>query len=273
MESIISTEKFWKKDFTKCWLADNTSFQCPKNAVELTTFYDTIEQLSTVPDGCWVFKPNIGRKSHGVLLFERQGDQFQVFSKTEKLSLEDFKEEVVKIVRQTIFSKKKIKEHRRWFVEEWIYPHKKLWSFTDDRRVPPIIRFRGCPTIHVIDMAPLYCDLSGIAPSGFKERRYIWLDLQGVIRPVSDMNLDLTDTRSRETALEKSVDNAPFGEKIDGIVEIMERINREIVPKIRLYNKCSWSCDGTFDKDDNFIIIEMNHTPGLQFKGFSWGDK
>jgi hypothetical protein len=271
MAKKITTKAFWQKNFTKEWLALYTTFAYPATVTpELLEFQPTLDKINELPSGAWVFKPNAGRKSRGVILFEKIGDDFRIFPSLELISLEAAKENILKLVSERIFTPKSIMEHRRWFVEEWIHPHERFHQFTVDKRCPPVIRFCGHPEIHFIGMSPVDERETGISAAGWQERKYIWLDLEGVVRPLSDMDLRGVDAHSVDVAQRKSLESAPFGLKIEGIPEVVEQINREIAPSMILYHNMSWSCDGIFDTTNKFIVIEMNHGPGLQFIGFSW---
>jgi hypothetical protein len=63
---------------------------------------------------------------------------------------------------------------------------------------------------------------------------------------------------------------APIGHQIDGVLALIERINLEVASKIELWKGHSWSFDGTFDVNNEFVCIEINYRPGLNFKGFKW---
>jgi len=142
--------------------------------------------------------------------------------------------------------------------------------FTDDVRCPPIIRFCGRPNIHFIGMSPMLEESTGLSAAGWQDRKYIWLDLEGRVRKLEEMNLTGVDKHSIDVAHRKSLPTAPFGLKIEGVADVVRQINLEIAPKIKLFRKRSWSCDGVFDPSGRFVVIELNHCPGLQFHNFSW---
>jgi hypothetical protein len=124
--------------------------------------------------------------------------------------------------------------------------------------------------VSFIGLTPLYFEHSGTSNSGWKDRKYIWVDLDGVIRSKEDINLSSIDSHTAKVVKEKSLAVAPFGEKLEGIPEVVEQINKEIGPKVKRYKNQNWSVDGTFDKNNKFVIIEINHSPGTQFKGVAW---
>lgn len=269
----ICTKEFWHKNFTKDWLKANTTFECPKTvSTELLDFPKALEGIKNLPTGHWVFKPDTGLRSQGVVLFEKMGTSFCVLPDHEEVLIDIAKKKIFDLTKHHMLMKKDVRNKRKWFVEEWIHPHEQLHQFTLDARCPPIIRFCGHPEVHFIGMSTV-TEETGISGGGWQDRKYIWLDLQGIVRPMSDMYLSNTDTNSVIVAHKKSLESAPFGLKIVGVSEVVEQINREIVPKISLYNNLSWSCDGTFNTSGKFVALEMNYTPGLQFRGFSWSSK
>lgn len=270
----VPTRSFWSKSFTKNWLANNTTFKYPKTLnAELKRYQTTLDSIVDLPNGLIVLKPNIGRQSHGVVLFEKFGNAITIFPETSSKSIEDGKQEINRLVRQRILTDKDLKYYGYWLYEEWIKPHDRFRQFTVDKKCPPILRFCGRPEIHFLAMSPVFEQETGLSAAGWQNRKYIWIDLEGVIRPLSDMNLTKTDSHSIEVAKEKSLESAPFGLKLEGIPEVIKQINSEIAPKISLYKKRSWSCDGIFNEQNEFVIIELNHSPGLQFVDFTWGNQ
>lgn len=267
---ITNAIMFWDKIYTKKWLQDNTTFKYPLNVLEPYPFEEALTKLVDLPTGSHVWKPTIGRQSNGVALIEKTNNGFTLFPCKDYLSLEEITNKLIEIKTARINTPIKIKTHLIWFVEEWIYPHEKLHKFTDDIRCPPIFRFCGREKVYFVCMTPLYFKYTGESPSGWLKRKYMWLDLEGVIRNKNEMDLTYADKASILKSEEKNIDIAPFGEKIEGIKEAIEQVNIEIGKKIRLFRNRSWSVDGTFDRNNNFVIIEVNHSPGTQFKGFTW---
>ena len=257
---MVVANQFRQKVFTKEWLIDNTSFLFPKTVVTLGGLKKVVKATEVLPLGRYILKPNIGRQSFGVIPFEKSIIGVNALPISQTLDL-------VTLAKSRMLN---ADYHGKWFIEEWIYPREKLHRFTLDPRCPPIFRFVGRPQIHFIGLSEMLDLKTCLAGAYWQDRKYIWLDLEGVIRPLSDMNLEFVDEHSVNIARTKSLEEAPFGLKIAGVKEVVEQINREIAPKIRLNKDRSWSCDGTFNSRNEFVVIEMNGRPGLQFRGFSW---
>jgi hypothetical protein len=163
MTPVIS---FWKKDITKNWLQSNTTFAYPKTLIGPVEYEEALNLLKTHSEGSWVWKPNVGRQSRGVVLFERNVDGFRLFPTNTCINPDNIVEELKKIVKTRIFTARDISEHRRWFTEEWIHPHERLHLFTDDVRCPPIIRFCGRPKVHFVGMSPVFEKSTGLSGAG-----------------------------------------------------------------------------------------------------------
>jgi hypothetical protein len=267
---LINAKMFWNKIFTKLWLSENTSFSYPNNLINPGRFYATVGALVNAPMGEYVWKPQSGRQSSGIALLEKTSEGFIMFPDKDLIAPNKLRVKLNRIRKIKLNTPKKLMAVRSWFAEEWIYPHERLHKFTDDIRCPPVIRLIGHDRVSFIGLTPLYFEHSGISNSGWKDRKYIWVDLEGVIRSKEDIDLKSIDSHTAKVVKEKSLETAPFGEKLGGIPEVVEQINKEIVPKVKRYRNQNWSVDGTFDKNNKFVIIEINHNPGTQFKGVVW---
>lgn len=264
------TKLFWSKMATKRFLAEHTSFKYPLTVTGVHSFEDLIPSIKTLKDGDWVLKPNVGRKSKGVVLFSKNADTFNIFPDTAILSFEEFSNRIDELIGYKNGYPKVQNRFQHWFVEEWIKPHSRFQCFTDYPKCSPILRFCGRPRIHFIGLSPIKKDVTGLSVAGWEHRKYIWLDLTGKVRDATEMDLTGVDKQSINKVPEKSFPNPPVGTYIERIPEIVDKINAEIVPKIRLYRESTWCCDGIFDEKDEFKVIELNHDPGLQFRGFKW---
>lgn len=266
----LNTAEFDNKIFTKEWLRDNTTFSYPENVVALDDFDKAIRCLIDLPNGGYVWKPCFGRKSWGVSLVEKINEGFKVYPSSEIVSSEDMILELTRIKRLSISEIREAGRFKRWFAEKWIYPHERFHKFTDDKRLPPLIRVCGRDKVHFVTLSPVYLKLSGIAPTGWKQRKYIWLDFDGVIMKEKDLNLTHAGKLTRRIVAERSVGDSFCGEKIEGIRELIDQVNREISPKLRYNDSRSWSVDGIFDENNKFIIVEMNKAIAPEFIGVTW---
>lgn len=271
--SLTLTKDFWDKNLTKIWLQNNTTFKYPKTVEKDFGFDNIIKRIETMPNGDWVLKPNTGRKSVGVVLFEKKDELFRIFSIKDSLCFSSFVEEISKKIKYRTQTTEVRRKNGLWLIEEWVKPHKRFHSFTEIKKCPPILRFCGRPEISIIGLSPVYPNITGLSSSGWSNRKYIWIDTDGVVHPVKDMNLEHTDKYTIEVVHSKSLDDPPVGMTIKGIPEIVEQINKEIVPKIKLYQNHTWCCDGIFNENDIFTVVELNHGPGIQFRGFKWKEE
>lgn len=268
---ITNTKMFWGKNYTKRWLAENTTFSYPKNIVEKGLFSDTFKAIEQLPVGDYVWKPNIGRKSRGIMLFRKgESGNFTFFPEDISYDFEKTKDRITSKIENQFSSKKYLNKYHEWFIEEWIHPHERFHIFTDDIRCPPIIRFCGRDKVNFVVMSPIAKEYTGISDAGWEKRKYIWLDFEGNVRRKEEMNLAQADKHSIKSIPERSFEAAPLGHKVLGIPEIIEQIDREVSCKLRLYCNNSWCLDGIFNEQDQFVVIEMNHSPGTQFRGISW---
>jgi hypothetical protein len=261
---------FADKIFTKEWLNDNTTLAYPKNVVSLDDFDKAIVHLADLPNGEYVWKPCYGRKCWGIVLLTKKDGKFEVFPSKEPLSLQDTILELIRIKRLSISVAREAKLHRQWFAEEWIHPHERFYRFTDDKRCPPVIRICGRSKVHFVVLSPVYFESAGISAAGWGHRKYIWLDFDGVIRRADEMDLSHTDRKTPKSVVERGLETPFYGDKIDGIPEIIEQVNREISPKLKLVNNKCWSVDGIFDQDNKFVVIEINSAIGTPFLGVKW---
>lgn len=264
------TKDFWDKSLTKNWLQANTTFKYPKTVTKPAFFNETFDSISTLPDGDYVLKPNAGRKSAGIILFTKKNDCFELFPTSDSHDHKQFKDFANKKASFPQFHDELVKQHVPWFVEEWVFPHERFLPFTDFRKCPPILRFCGRPAINIIGFSPIYTNITGLSTAGWKNRKYIWLDTEGFVRSSNEMNLLGIDPHTIEVVNTKSLQDPPIGLKIDGIPEVIAQIEKEICPKIHLYQSHTWCCDGIFNENDEFVVIELNHGPGIQFRGFQW---
>jgi hypothetical protein len=267
---ILNAKEFWDKIFTKQWLSDNTSLAYPATLINPGEFYYNIDRLIKAPIGKYVWKPRCGRQNSGVALLEKTAEGFMIFSYDCLFSASDLPSELDKIRRIKLNTRKKLLSSRAWFVEEWIHPADQLHKFTDDTRCPPIIRFIGQDCVDFITMTPVYFNLEGISTAGWKKPKYILVDLDGFVRDTEDMDLSNLDSKSTKVVLQKTLNVAHFGGRIDGIPEVVEQINKEVAPKVKGCKNHRWSVDGTFDENNKYVVIEMNHFPGAQFLGAAW---
>ena len=266
----INTAKFDNKIFTKEWLRHNTTFAYPKNVVCLGNFDEAIRNLVDLPIGNYVWKPCRGRKSWGVALVEKSSDGFKVYPSNKFVSSEDMILELTRIKKLSIAEDREAKKFKTWFAEEWIYSHERFNKFTDDVRLPPMIRVCGRDKVHFVTLSPVYLKLSGIAPTGFKQRKYIWMDFDGVIMKEKDLNIKNAGDLTKRIVAERSVGDSFCGEKIEGIRELVNQVDAEISPKLRYNDHRSWSVDGIFDRDNRFIVIEINKAAAPEFIGVTW---
>jgi hypothetical protein len=273
IDAGMNTAKFDNKIFTKTWLSHNTAFAYPKNIVGLNSFDESIKRLADLSIGNYVWKPCYGRKSWGVALVEKNTDGFKVYPSNETMSSEDIILELTRIKRLSISEDREAGRFKQWFVEEWIYPHERFHKFTDDIRLPPIIRVCGRSKAHFVTLSPVYLNLSGIAPTGFKQRKYIWMDFDGVIMKERDLNVEHAGDLTRRIVKERSVGDSFCGEKIDGIRELVNQVDAEISPKLKFNGARSWSVDGIFDRDNKFIVIEINKAAAPEFIKVTWKAK
>lgn len=269
----LNTAEFDNKIFTKEWLSENTTFAYPENIIALDDFDKASSRFLDVPCGSYVWKPCYGRKSWGVSLVEKNIDGFKVYPSDEIMSSEDVVRELTRIKKLSISEEREAGRFKKWFAEEWIYPHERFHKFTDDKRLPPIIRVCGRKKVHFVTLSPVYLNLSGIAPTGWKQRKYIWLDFDGVIIREEDLDLKRASTLTRRIVPERSVETPFYGEKIEGIRELVKQVNCEISPKLAFKANRSWSVDGIFDKNDKFIVIEINKMAAPGFLGVTWKGK
>jgi hypothetical protein len=266
----IVPKRFANKIYTKQWLSENTSFAYPKTIVELALFNEVAKKLEDLPVGEYVWKPCFGRKGWGIALINKTVDGYKIFPSDTVMPLQDTIEELTRIKRLTISEAKEAKDHRNWFVEEWVKPHERLGKFTNDMRCPPIIRICGRSAVHFVVISPVYFNEVGISSFGWDHRKYLWLDFNGVVRHTDEMDLSNADKKTLVSVVERRIDTDLCGHKIEGVREIIDQVNREISPKLKLiHNKC-WSVDGVFDKDNKFVIIEMNSAIGTPFLGVVW---
>lgn len=273
IDAGMNTAKFDNKVFTKEWLRRNTTFSYPENVVGLGDFDDSIKNLADLPSGNYVWKPCRGRKSWGVALVDKNSDGFKVYPSNEIISFEDMVLELTRIKKLAISEDREAKRFKQWFAEEWIYPHKRFHKFTDDVRLPPLIRACGRDKVHFITLSPVYLNLSGIAPTGFKQRKYIWMDFDGVIMKAANLNLKHAGDLTKRIVAERTVGESFCGEKIDGIRELVNQIDSEISPKLKYNDYRSWSVDGIFDQNNKFIVIEINKAAAPEFIGVTWGKR
>jgi hypothetical protein len=266
----IIPKRFANKIYTKQWLSENTSFAYPKNLIELDLFDISIAKLEELPIGEYVWKPCFGRKGWGVALLEKTADGYRIFPSNTVMSLQDTIEELIRIKRLTISEAREARDHRKWFAEEWIKPHERLRPFTDDMRCPPIIRICGRSKVHFVVISPVYFKEVGISSFGWGHRKYLWLDFNGVVKRTEEMDLSKADKKTLVSVVERHSETALYGQKIEGVKEIIDQVNYEIALKLKLvHNKC-WSVDGVFDKDNKFVIIEINSAIGTPFLGVTW---
>jgi len=270
VDTRMKAQMFADKIFTKEWLRNNTTFAYPKNVVSLDDFDRSIVHLADLPNGEYVWKPCYGRKGWGVALIEKINEGFKVFPSTEILSLQDTILELIRIKRLSISVAREAKFHRKWFAEQWIKPHERFYKFTDDKRCPPVIRICGRSKVHFVVLSPVYFEAAGISSSGWGHRKYIWLDFDGLIRRADEMDLSHTDKKTPNSVIERGVETPFYGDRVEGIREIIEQVDREISPKLKLVNNKCWSVDGIFDQDNRFVIIEMNSAIGTPFLGVKW---
>lgn len=266
----IDTEKFWDKLFTKKWLAENTTLKTPKTFLGSASFKEILTRIGELPVGSYALKSLTGRQSIGVFFFHKTFDGYQIGTHKDVLDLDTAIDKLKKVKRKRRVDTRQPYDCKFWFVEELIKPHERFEPYTDCLDYPPIIRLCGRPTIHFIGMSTMRDLATGISGAAWQKRRYVWLDLQGVVRDTSEMNLDNVDRHSQRVALKKAAINVPIGSKIGGIIEIVNQLNTEIVPKIQLHQRGTWSCDGIFNTQNEFVVIELNHNAGLRFEGFSW---
>lgn len=270
VDTRIRAGMFASKVFTKEWLRDNTSFTFPKNVVNINTYDQAIADLENLPEGSYVWKPNYGKKCWGIALVEKNTGGFKVFPSNEVIPFKELVSELSRVKRLSISIAREDKQHREWFAEEWIKPHERFYHFTDDERCPPIIRICGRSKVHFVVLSPIYFESAGISSAGWGHRKYIWLDFDGVIRRADEMDLSHTDRKTPTSVRERGVETPFYGDKIEGIREIIEQVDREISPKLRLVNNKCWSVDGIFDQDNRFVVIEMNSAIGTPFLGVTW---
>jgi hypothetical protein len=273
IDAGMNTAKFDNKVFTKEWLHRNTTFSYPVNVVGLGDFDESINHLAIIPNGNYVWKPCRGRKSWGVALIEKRVDGFRVYPSNEIISSEAMILELTRIKKLAISEDREAKRFKQWFAEEWIYPHERFHKFTDDVRLPPLIRVCGRDRVHFVTLSPVYLNLSGIAPTGFKQRKYIWMDFDGVIMKADNLNLKHAGDLTKRIVAERTVGESFCGEKIDGIRELVNQIDSEISPKLKYNDHRSWSVDGIFDQNNNFIVIEINKAAAPEFIGVTWKAK
>jgi hypothetical protein len=273
IDAGMNTAKFDNKVFTKEWLHRNTTFSYPVNVVGLGNFDESVNHLTMIPKGSYVWKPCRGRKSWGVALVEKNSGGFKVYPSNEIISSEDMILELTRIKRLAISEDREARRFKTWFAEEWVYPHERFHKFTNDVRLPPIIRACGRDKVHFITLSPVYLNLSGIAPTGFKQRKYIWMDFDGVIMKEKDLNLEHAGDLTKRIVKERSVEDSFCGEKIDGIRELVNQIDSEISPKLKYNDHRSWSVDGIFDRDNRFIVIEINKAAAPEFIGVTWNKR
>jgi hypothetical protein len=267
---ILNAKEFWDKTFTKQWLSDNTSLAYPATLINPGEFYYNADRLINSPVGEYVWKPQCGRQNSGVALLEKTPEGFMIFSYDHLVSASDLPAELDAIRKIKLNTVRKLISARAWFVEEWIHPAKQLHKFTDDVRCPPIIRFIGQDRVDFITMTAVYFKHEGISTAGWKKPKYILVDLEGVVRDSIDMDLSKLDHKSTKVVQKKTLDVAHFGGKIEGIAEVVGQINKEVAPKVTGCRGHRWSVDGTFDENNKYVVIEMNHFPGAQFLGAAW---
>lgn len=265
------TIEFWDKTHTKQWLEKHTTFKFPETLTPVREFPEALEEFQKTPPGSWVWKPNTGRHSAGVVLFDRFENGFRLFPENEILDSDTAKEHLKNAVRKKVRGRREVRAHRFWFIEQWIKPHTSLLPFTDDPRCPPVIRFSGAPEIHFVSLVGLKKEHTGITSAGWETRVHLWLDLKGRIRRAEEIDLTyVLDPRSRYLVKERTLPNPPVDVILDWVPQVVEKLNSEITPKICLYNGRAWSCDGTLDENGEFITMELNHSPGAQFIGVRW---
>jgi hypothetical protein len=269
----LNTARFDDKIFTKEWLQANTTFAYPKNVIDLDDFGKASSRFLDIPCGNYVWKPCYGRKSWGVALVEKNVEGFKVYPSDKIMSSEELVCELARIKRLSISEVREAGRFKKWFAEEWIYPHERFHKFTDDKRLPPLIRVCGQNRVHFVTLSPVYLNLSGIAPTGWKQRKYIWLDFDGVIIPEEALNIKKSNALTKRIVPDRSVETPFHGEKIEGVRELINQINREISPKLKFNKFRSWSVDGIFDKDDRFIVVEINKMAAPGFLGVTWKGK
>ena len=270
MDNLISTKLFISKSATKKWLAENTTFLYPDTVVPLQRLDKILACLGDLPVGDYVLKPDTGKQSRGVVLFERTLRGIKLVPTNVVLPIN----KAVKVINAAVYKRSTTRLgvvfYDLWFIEKWVIPHERFHQFTDDKKCPPIIRLCGRPNIHFIGMSPMHEKSTGLSAAGWQNRKYIWIDLEGNIRPLSDMNLKGVDLHSVKVAHNQSLENVPVDLKIEGIKELIGQVNAQISDKLILRKDQGWSCDGIFNENNEFVVIEMNSRPGLKFKGFSW---
>jgi hypothetical protein len=267
----VTTKIFWNKLETKRWLAENTTLNYPPTIAGPSKLGEMLKILETLEPGSWVLKPTKGRKSTGVVLFDKSLDNlYKIFSTDEWLPLDLAINPFMKSAKKKVITKKIRGEVRQWFIEPWIAPHEKLKRYTAVTRCPPIIRFYCRPEVNFIGLCPIFPEFTGLSCAGWDSRHYMWLDLKGVVRHPSEIDLTGIDKTSVKIFEHKTLEVAPYGSCIEGIPAIIEQINAEVAPKVELYKHKSWGLEGTFDQDNNFICIELNHSPGSQFQQYNW---
>jgi hypothetical protein len=255
---------------TKQWLCENTNFKTPFTAAGPFKQEKLSAVLASLPQGKWVLKPCVGQVSAGIVLFERVNDVFRLFPDLEWGFVAEVAPLLLRRAQKRLISRAMRHASHDWFIEQWISPHIRLFPFTMAMSCPPIIRFSGCPEVHFIAICPMLELATGLAGAAWQDRKYAWLDLEGRIRRTSEMDLQGVDPGSVSVAHNKAWTNAPFDSIVAGIPALVEQINREVAGKIALRDGRSWSLDGTFNDSNDFVCIEMNSLPGLQFRGFSW---
>lgn len=255
---------------TKQWLCEHTNFKTPFTAAGPFKKENLLSVLNNVPQGRWVLKPCVGQVSMGIVLFERVNDVFRLFPDPEWGFAEEVAPLLLRRSYKRLISRIMRNADHDWFVEQQIIPSTSMHPFTMSTSCPPIIRCSGCPEVHFIAICPMLDPITGLAGAAWQDRKYMWLDLEGRIRRTSEMVLQGVDSVSVSVAHNKAWTMAPFGNIVAGIPELVEQINREVACKIALRGGRSWSLDGAFNEANEFVCIEMNSLPGLQFQNFSW---
>jgi hypothetical protein len=270
MLSKISPRVFLDKVVTKNWLTANTTFKVPTTGAGPCGYKLIPKMLESIPNGNWVIKPLKGSFSAGVVLFEKHEKGYRLLGSLEYLPLAKFTPPFLKIVVERSVTPKVKPERGFWFIEEWIRPHASLEVFTHNKLCPPMIRFSGRPQVHFIAICPMLEASTGLAGAKWQDRKYVWLDPTGTVRRTEDLNLNGVDDYSVMVTEKKSWTQAPFGYNVPLVPKLIEQINQEVASRIILWNDYSWSLDGTINENGDFVCIEINYRPGLQFRNFSW---
>lgn len=270
----IPAKTFWNKLDTKKWLAENTTFKYPETVVEPFGLKELPETLEALPSGSWALKPTEGKQSIGIVLFDKNAEGlFKILSSDLWTPINNVFGPITLAVKKKIVAKKARGRKRKWFVEPWIKPHEKLHIFTTVPVCPPILRFYCRPEVNFLGVCPVIPEFTGLSYAGWESRHYVWLDLTGTVQNHRDIDLTGIDSKSIKIFKDKSLEEAPYGYRVEGIPEIIRQINEEIAPRVTLFKERSWGLEGTFDVNNNFVCIELNHSPGSQFQNYNWSNQ